>query len=242
VVREAAAYTLLAGVYDEIVVDPCFPEWADFLVGLWGTDVESVLDVCCGTGLLADQLVQRGFRVVGVDASADMLARAAAVLGPGVPLTQATLPDLPVDGPFDAAVSTFDGLNYLSPADLRATLDAVASRLRPRGWLVFDLHTDAALRMLEDNPLITGEDQGHRFAIDSEVDRAAGTCVTTITLEPADDGPAFRERHVQFVHGDDAVRTALEESGFTDVRVLDEYTHHPAGPGTLRATWVARLR
>ena len=51
----ATPYSRLAGVYDELVVDPCYSDWADFLDRLWADDpevVSSVLDVCCGTGLL----------------------------------------------------------------------------------------------------------------------------------------------------------------------------------------------
>src|ERR1035441_4263808 len=35
-----------------------------------------VLDVCCGTGYLAALLTARGYRVTGIDASAEMIAHA----------------------------------------------------------------------------------------------------------------------------------------------------------------------
>ena len=60
--RQVEAYSRLAGVYDEIVVDPCYDRWASFLHELWSADasgVHSVLDLCCGTGLLADELLAR---------------------------------------------------------------------------------------------------------------------------------------------------------------------------------------
>ena len=82
--------------------------------------MRDVLDVCCGTGLLAAELVARGYRVTGVDASEAMLDRARRLLGPDTRLIRATLPDLPVEGTFDAAVCTMDGFNYLAPEDLRA--------------------------------------------------------------------------------------------------------------------------
>jgi predicted TPR repeat methyltransferase len=62
-VRHVEAYSRLAGVYDEIVVDPCHGRWSSFLHELWSTDpdgVRSVLDLCCGTGLLAGELIDRG--------------------------------------------------------------------------------------------------------------------------------------------------------------------------------------
>ena len=140
--RHVEAYSRLAGVYDEIVIDPCHDRWASFLHELWSADpegVRSVLDLCCGTGLLAGELIARGYRVVGVDASEAMLALARERLGPEVALSRMTLPDLTVEGVFDAAVCTFDGLNYLTPDELRLTMAAVAApasarrvaRLRP---------------------------------------------------------------------------------------------------------------
>ena len=136
---------------------------ASFLHELWSADpdgVRSVLDLCCGTGLLAGELIARGYQVVGVDASEAMLALARERLGPGVALSRMTLPDLTVEGVFDAAVCTFDGFNYLTPDELRLTMAAVALVLRPSGWLVFDLHTDGMMDFTISNPVVAGESAG----------------------------------------------------------------------------------
>ncbi len=68
-----------------------------------------------------------------------MLARARERLGAGVELHQLTLPELALDEVFDAAVCTFDGLNYLTSDELRLTLTCCGpqassrrlARLRP---------------------------------------------------------------------------------------------------------------
>ena len=183
--RNVAAYSRLAGVYDEIVIDPCHDRWASFLDELWSADpggVRSVLDLGCGTGLLATELTARGYRVVGVDASDAMLARASERLGSQVVLAQMTLPDLNVEGVFDAAVCTFDGFNYLTPDELRLTMAAVALHLRPAGWLVFDLHTDLMMDFTISNPVVAGESAGNEFVISSVVDPGVRTCDTTIEL------------------------------------------------------------
>ena len=246
--RHVEAYSRLAGVYDEIVVDPCYDRWASFLHELWSADangVHSVLDLCCGTGLLADELLARGYRIVGVDASEAMLVRARERLGrwvdgPRVELHRLKLPELALDEVFDAAVSTFDGLNYLTSDELRLTLRAVARSLRPGGWLVFDLHTDAMLEFTSANPVVEGEADGNEFAISSIVDPAARTCETTIEVTRPPDGDSFNERHRQYFHSDADVRAALEEAGFAVVAIGEEYTHEPASASTLRATWTAR--
>jgi SAM-dependent methyltransferase len=240
----AEPYSRLAGVYDEIVVDPCYPLWAEFLLDLWDDDpdgVRTVLDVCCGTGLLTAELVTAGLDLVGVDASAEMLERARTLLGPQVPLSQQVLPALDVEGTFDAAISTFDGLNYLSLPDLRLTFEAIAARLRPGGWLVFDIHTDAMLAFILDNPVVSGEDEGYRFVITNSADPDTRVCDTTIDLTGTTAETSFTEHHRQYFHSDAQVTDALAAAGFWLAAVSHEYTRAPAGPDTLRATWIARL-
>jgi predicted TPR repeat methyltransferase len=241
-VRHVEAYSRLAGVYDETVVDPCHGEWASFLDELWSADpegVRDVLDLCCGTGLLADELAARGYRVVGVDASEAMLALARERLGPEVVLRRMTLPELTVDAGFDAAVCTLDGLSYLTPDELRLTLEAVAGRLRPAGWLVFDLHTDAMMSFTIANPEVAGESAGNGFLISSVVDSGTRSCDTTIELTPCDGDP-FSEHHRQYFHADADVHAALQDAGFEVIAVGAEYTHEPADASTLHATWTAR--
>ena len=242
-VRHVEAYSRLAGVYDEMVVDPCHGDWASFLDELWKTDsqgVRSVLDLCCGTGLLAAELVARGYRVVGVDASEAMLALARERLGPEVVLSRMTLPDLAVDGVFDAAVCTADGLNYLTPEALRLTVGAVAGCLRPAGWLVFDLQTDAMMSFTIANPTVAGRSAGNDFVISSVVDPGARTCDTTIEVTRPRDGDPFSERHRQYFHAEADVRRSLEDAGFTVTAVEEEYTHASTDASTLHATWTAR--
>ena len=241
----ADPYARLAGVYDEIVVDPCYGRWAAFLHELWTADatgVRTVLDVCCGTGLMASELIALGYRVAGVDTSAAMLARARRLLGPDAVLVRETLPDLTIDAVFDAAVSTFDGLNYLTLTGLRATLVALADRLRPDGWLVFDVHTDAMMDFTMANPVVEGEADGQRFAITSVVDARARTCDSRIEVTRNSDGDAFTELHRQHFFTDGQIRDALGVAGFEVVAVTEEYAHEPVDGATLRATWTARRR
>ena len=242
--NEVGAYTRLAGVYDEIVVDPCYSLWAGFLDAMWKLDaqgVHTVLDVCCGTGLMAAELIERGYRVVGADASAAMLARARSLLGPDVQLIEATLPELGTAEVFDAATSNFDGLNYLTPEDFRLSVAAVARRLRPGGWFVFDLHTDAMMTFTFDNAVVQGESDGNEFVILSDVDQHARTCQTTIKVVHSRDGEPFTETHIQYFHSDAQVESALIAAGFDAVRRVDEYADDPVDETTLRATWIARL-
>ena len=114
----------------------------------WGVEVldrlqlrgdETVLDVGCGPGAVTRVLAERLPRgkVLGLDASPDMLALAArelAAFGPRVQLLEATLPDLPVSSPVDAIVSSAT-LHFV--LDHPALFRGFRRVLRPGGQLEF---------------------------------------------------------------------------------------------------------
>lgn len=241
----ATPYSRLAGVYDELVVDPCYSQWAVFLENAWaGDEIRTVLDVCCGTGLMTEELVRRGLQVVGIDASREMLARAHGLLGSAVELRQVVLPDVPpdpvLDGPFDAAVSTLDGLNYLTLPQFEQTVARVAERLRPGGWFVFDVHAEPALPFMAENALLSGEEDGTSFTLTTAVDHDSRAVTTTIVLTASDPADSFTETHVQYVHSTADIAASLARAGLSVVSVTDEYTDEPVTASSLRATWVAR--
>jgi ubiquinone/menaquinone biosynthesis C-methylase UbiE len=95
---------------------------------------QKVLDVGCGTGLMSATLAASGRRVVGVDLSAAMIARARRKKGPQMEFVQGDAEKLPVeDGGFDAVVNLISFHHYPNPARAVAEFRRV---LRPGGRLV----------------------------------------------------------------------------------------------------------
>jgi SAM-dependent methyltransferase len=98
-----------------------------------GLPVGTALDAACGTGRHAAYLAGLGHRVIGVDSSPDMLARARARL-PRADLRAGTLERLPLP---DRAVDTVVcGLALTHVPDLAPVLAEFARVLRPGGHLV----------------------------------------------------------------------------------------------------------
>src|SRR5690606_15503997 len=89
---DAVPFTLLAGVYDAIMAEVEYDEWAAFILELAhvrGYAGGPLLDLGCGTGNSTVPMSDRGLDVSGVDASAAMLDVAREKL-PHVEFTQAT--------------------------------------------------------------------------------------------------------------------------------------------------------
>jgi demethylmenaquinone methyltransferase/2-methoxy-6-polyprenyl-1,4-benzoquinol methylase len=109
------------------------PRWRRFLVSRLPDGGGNVLDVATGTGLVAAELLRRGFRVTGVDQSPEMLAGAHRRFGDGVELVEASAESLPFgDATFDHLTVTYL-LRYVD--DPGETLRELARVVRPGGVL-----------------------------------------------------------------------------------------------------------
>lgn len=106
------------------------PLWRRFLVSRLPQGGQ-VLDVATGTGLVAAELLRRGFRVTGVDQSLEMLALARRRFGDRVELVEASAESLPfANVSFDHLTFTYL-LRYV--ADPGSTLAELARVVRPGG-------------------------------------------------------------------------------------------------------------
>ncbi len=107
------------------------PLWRRFLVRRLPADRGRVLDVASGTGLVADELLRRGFLVTALDQSPEMLAFARARLDGRATLLEGSAESLPFsDGTFDHLTVTYL-LRYVD--DPGATLAELARVVRPGG-------------------------------------------------------------------------------------------------------------
>lgn len=98
-----------------------------------------VLDVPCGGGRLALPLARRGYRVTGVDWSAEFLEHARAADGSSsVAWERRDMRDLPWRGEFDGAFCAGNSFGYLDDEGNAEFLRAVASALKPGGRFVLE--------------------------------------------------------------------------------------------------------
>jgi ubiquinone/menaquinone biosynthesis C-methylase UbiE len=108
-----------------------------------------VLELGCGTGRIAFPLARAGVEVVGIDRSAEMLARARrrarrAASGQRVRLVRGDIRHLPFSkGRFPLVIAPYGILqSLLRERDLAATLASIAGVLEPGGMLGLELVAD----------------------------------------------------------------------------------------------------
>jgi SAM-dependent methyltransferase len=206
--------------------------WADYyrlLLSQIGARPRRLLDVCCGTGIMAERMALHGCSVVGIDLSPGMVRVASdKARATGLPMRfeVADATNFDLGETFDGAFSFFDSLNYITTAEgLLRAIGRVGAHVEPGGSFVFDLNTAYAF----EKRLFDQEERCHaapiRYSWRGDYDRASRLITVSMAFER--DGAAFHETHVQRAHPEEEVREALARAGFRSARAYDSYTLDP---------------
>ncbi len=133
------AYAELARFYDALTGDVPYKAMADYYERVFarrGIAVKSILDLACGTGTMTALLAERGYDMIGTDASIEMLSQAAgktAALANRPLFLHQAMERLDLYGTVDAVVSALDGINYAKPDDLPEIFRRIRLFLEPGG-------------------------------------------------------------------------------------------------------------
>ncbi|TMI82110.1 MAG: class I SAM-dependent methyltransferase [Bacillati bacterium ANGP1] len=222
--------------------------WATAVFERNGAAPTSLVDVACGSGEFALAMAQRGLRVTGVDQSPDMLAiarRSAQEKGVAITFLEQDMRRLSLPAPVDAASCLYDSLNYLiSDVDLRQTLHAVATSLRPGGLFLFDMNTILGLATRWGNRVWLIQDNEDALEVDqSEFDYDAGIATLKVNAFLRRDQELYervREIHRERGYPVPTIDAELRAAGF---EILGRWSSPEFGevtPQTGRVFYAAR--
>ena len=227
-----SAYEALAGVYDALTGDVGYEKRADYIEKLFlksRVPVHTVLDLACGTGSMTALLTERGYELIAVDESPDMLAaareKASDLAGePPVFLNQ-SMEALDLYGTVDAAICCLDSLNYLAgPREVQKTFQRLHLFISPGGLLVFDINSAAMLREL-DGQVFLDEKEDVYCVWRPEFEKRSRVCtywMDIFTKRPDGAWERSVEQHRQKAYEVEELRAWLLEAGFTHIRTYGD--------------------
>ena len=226
-----ASYEHLAHSYDELMRDADYTRRADFVEKLFlraaKREVHTVLDLACGTGTMTCLLTRRGYELISVDGSEDMLmeAREKAQGIDGIPplFLHQSMPRLDLNDTVDAAICCLDSLNYLTnPRDVKRAFERLRLFVSPGGALVFDVHARGKLEAMDGQLYM---DEGDdvccvwRTAFRRDI---LDYCVDLFTLRPDGAWERDTELHRQRYYSVGELTKWLAEAGFADIRAYGD--------------------
>jgi SAM-dependent methyltransferase len=181
-----------AEAYDLLYAEKDYKAECDLLERIFresGRAVRTILDLGCGTGAHAIRLAQRGYSVVGVDLSAEMLRLAgerAESTSTDVELVMGDVRSVDLGRTFDAVICMFAVLGYqTTDADVADTLGTVRKHLARGGPFVFDVWYGPAVEAIQPEERVktlksNGVDIERRAS--AVLDRETHVCAVTYRL------------------------------------------------------------
>ncbi len=246
-----SSYDFLASSYDELTTDVGYSAWADYLEAHFrrkGLPGRTVLDLACGTGSLTWELALRGYEMIGVDRSPEMLAEAAAKSRDDVEISPIflcqSMDKLDLYGTIDACVCCLDSVNYVTdPKQLKKAFARVWLFLMPGGLFLFDINTPAKLRGL-DGQVFLDETEDTYCVWRAEYEKRSRICSYFMDIFRLDPDSGLWERgeelHRERAYEPEELISFLREAGFQDIRQYGNLKLRAPREGEERIFFVAR--
>ncbi len=228
-------YGDIARVYDKLNAELDYEAWADFFEKCFdkylNTRPELVLDLACGTGRMTRALAKRGYDMIGVDGSGEMLSEAYAAGGENILYLMQDMRQLELYGTVGATVCCLDSINYLlTEQDVKRVFSLVHNYLDPNGLFLFDMNTPYKFENTYGNNAYILEDEDENGAVycgwQNEYDSESGLCSFYLTLFEEDgDGKYYRsdEKQTERCYTREQVQACLRESGFEILGFFSDY-------------------
>jgi len=143
-----AIYRDFAYVYDRLMWDVNYSKWADYITELFarnGVKPELIADLGCGTGSFCLEMAKRGYEMIGVDKSVEMLSCAkqkAVEADADILFLNQDMIAFELYGTVDAVTCLMDSINYVTrKKDLKQLFKHVNNYLNPGGIFIFDINS-----------------------------------------------------------------------------------------------------
>lgn len=226
-------YHQFAQVYDRLMGDVDYGEWADYLVKLfqqYHKSPQRILDLACGTGNITIPLAKKGYEIIGVDLSEDMLSIADQKSNSQSVNIQWMCQDIRELQGFkniDAIICACDGLNYvLREEELEDVFLNAYQLLNPKGIFTFDMNSQFKIaEVLGQNTFAdAGEDISFIWDNYYDEDNEIVDFELSFFLKEGDVYKRFNEFHQQRAYSTQKIVNLLMKVGFKKVENFDAFT------------------
>lgn len=244
------SYTSFARVYDVFQDNIPYEEWADYLEELlkeYGVGNGLLLDLGCGTGNITQVLARKGYDMIGVDNSEEMLEIAMEKKeesGFDILYLLQDMREFELYGTVKGIVSICDSMNYiLSKNDLLKVFRLVNNYLDPGGVFVFDLNTIYKFNQVMGDMVIAENREDSSFIWENYYypeERINEYNITLFIKETDDLYRKYEEVHHQHGYTVEEIKELILESGMEYITSYDAFTKNPPKEDSERIYIIAR--
>jgi len=245
------SYTRFAPIYDRLMrEDIDYDRWSDYIEDIFahfGKTPKLICDLACGTGNITIPMAKKGYDMIGVDKSPQMLSIArekAAGDSLDIMFLSQSFTKLDLYGGCDAFLCMIDGFNYvLSPK----TLFQIAKRIKtcflePGGIVIFDLSTRYKFENYIGNNTFVYDKDGIFYVWENKFYEKNGLSDMYINFFEKDGAhyKRFCERHLQKSYKEEEIKKIFLAAGFEKIDCFSPLSFTSPQKTDLRIVFVAQ--
>lgn len=242
-------YSVFAEVYDSLTEDVEYVRRADYITSLlrkYGSDPEIILDLGCGTGTVTSLMAKKGYSMIGVDMSPEMLAVAAEKAekdGLDILYLNQPMEDFELYGSVGAVICLLDSLNYITEEkELEQTFRLVHNYLDPGGLFIFDINTAYKLKNVLAGNTFCGESDKAFYCWENVYDPDYSICEFTLNffIKNGENYSRHTETHYQRAYTDSYLKRILKKCGFEVLDSFDDLSFNSPSRNSEKVFYIAR--
>lgn len=244
------SYSSLAGVYDLFMDNIDYEDWCEYLTGLlhsFGICDGLLLELGCGTGIMTELLQKKGYDMIGVDNSEEMLQAAMEKREQSQADILYLLQDMrefELFGTVKAVVSICDSMNYiLEEEELLEVFRLVNNYLDPGGYFIFDMNTLYKYKEVIGEQTIAENRDEASFIWENYFDDETSINEYALTIFKKEKEGLYRkyeEYHEQRAYEIQEIQRLLTMAGMEFVAVYDAFSQNPPTKDSQRVYFIAR--
>jgi len=244
-------FTEIAPYYDRLMSFVNYRSWVNYIeriIQMHNIEEKVILDIACGTGICIELWLDKGYDVIGLDASEQMLEMCRKRLSPKlfkegrVRLIKGDLRNFSLNEAVPVITCLYDSLNYLlTPEELLSCFKAVHYNLKDNGVFIFDMNTIHALQVEWGNQTFERRD-GPIYSIwDNTFNPETRISTLRLTLNVYEDGKTLtiKEMHQERAYPIDEISSLIKTAGF-DITFYRHLTFNQASEFDTRIMGIAR--
>ena len=247
-----SAYEAFASVYDIFMEQVEYDQWLCHIHALWdkyGLQPKTIIDLGCGTGSIALPLAKKGYDVIGVDLSYEMLTEAdhkAMEEGVSVRFACQDMTELELGEEADCILSLCDSMNYLTEdGQLEDAFRSIAQHMKKESLFLFDMNTEYKFKeVLGQNVFGSAEEHAaYIWENDYDEEEKINEYYVSFFIEK-ENGLYERveEFHYERAYSVEEIKEGLQAAGMELLEIMDGYSFDAPHEESERLLFAARLK
>ncbi len=236
-------YENFAYLYDRLTDDIDYNQFLEFIENQFknnNLDAKLVLELACGTGSLTKLLCDKGYDVIGLDYSSDML-EVAREKCPDTLFINQDMTEFELYGTVDSILCCLDSVNYITDKrKLLKMFKLVNNYLNHGGLFIFDINSEYKLKNIIANNCFVRNEDDLFYSWENELLKDKVNFYLTFFVEnECDCFERFDEFHTERIYKEQEIKTMLKKSGLRLVDVFYDFNSRKKTKKSERIFFVA---